>query len=78
MNFYETIEPLKLCAKYEVEKVEVISEHPMFADSPWLRIKTKEGKVFYETEKNLEKMNDPTYWYAKMKTVPAGQPAPLK
>ena len=58
MVYYECIQNLQLYKKHEVIEVKVICENPMFAVSPWLEIRTREGKTFYLEKKTLDFMNE--------------------
>ena len=63
MIYFETIKPMILYKSNEIAEAEVITEYPCFADSAWMRIKTREGMNFYLCRKQLEEMQDHPQWY---------------
>lgn len=56
MIYYECIKPMVLFKAHEIESTEVISTNPAFARSPWLKIKTATGSIFYLEENHLNDM----------------------
>lgn len=93
MVYYEPIKPMRLYKEHEIRDMEIISEKPMFADSPWMKVTTAEGRSFYITMKTLKEMNKFPGFYPteerssygsfapaqedKKKAVPVGEPTPL-
>lgn len=56
MIYYECIKPMTLYRRHEVSEIETISETPVFAESPWIKIRTKTGRTFYTEKRILEDM----------------------
>lgn len=56
MIYYESIKSMTLYKAHEIRDIEVICEEPLFSESPWLKIHTTTGKIFYIEKKQLDDM----------------------
>lgn len=63
MYYYETIKPMTLYRRHEVSEIETISETPVFAETPWVKIRTKTGRTFYTEKRILEDMQSYSHLY---------------
>ncbi|MBQ9550092.1 MAG: hypothetical protein IJU87_04690 [Lachnospiraceae bacterium] len=63
MIYYETVKSMTLYKAHEIERMEVITENPVFCESPWLKIITREGRTFYQDKRHLDDMQKDSKQY---------------